>query len=961
MAENNNLLKERLKILGELNKLAQTGASKTSDAYKNQLIELKKVNTELNKISETQQTNRDTAKSMESFASGLSSVYKTQSSEISKQASAFYEVSGNIETALARGSELSDKNKQQARIVNNMLANYKKQSDISAEIAQLGDDELIRKNELQNKFDDISVELALQQTGIDAMTRIGQDFLDIQGQIEESIETQRQDASELSNLSREQKDILEGQAEVFESMKKKVDGLGSTLTTFLKRPQAIIGGLFIGAGVLVDKFAAVNKELGNGFDILNSTTASAGVLGFVFDDTAGTVKALASEFGGTEAATFQTQANIGLMATNMGISNLEAVSLSGSFARMNGGSTEIAADMVKTTQQFAKQNGIIPSALMADLAGSAEEFALFGKDGGDNILAAAGYAQKLGTNMSTLSGISEGLLDFESSITKELELGALLGKNINLNKARELAYAGDIEGATKATLAELGGIEEFNRMDYFQKKATADLLGVSVAELQKMATNQEKAGQLGSIMNEKFSMIGETIDAGLNQYLGTGLKGLGGMITMSGELGRGFQSLGIDMGGIAKKIGGAGKKLLMWPVKKIGGLFGKGKSITNDVQDKITKSTETGAKTPKKSGGGLKSLASGLKEMGSGKVLFGALNLIPTALGFVAILPGLPGMLGVSLVGVGAGAGLTALGRGLTQMGTPQVLFGAANLALSAVAFTLMTLGSIGLAAIALGGIPAGAGLSALAAGLSAFGASAPATIVGIGLLALLGVALIPVTYALSLLTPVIESLGNVISGVLGGVASIVTAVSDGMVGMLDVITPEKALSMLALASAFPILAAGITALGIASFLGGGTVIGFLEDLAVSAQSLSGGTANSIQTTAAALVSMGSGLMMVNQQLDRLSVDKLDALSDFSMKLSIGGAVSAVGESIGGLVDSVAGVIGGNSEDKEIPAWVEELKTTLRETRDVYIDGTKITAVISNKVDKIGSNSFSIG
>ena len=367
------------------------------------------------------------------------------------------------------------------------------------------------------------------------------------------------------------------------------------------------------------------------------------------------------------------------------------------------------------------------------------------------------------------------------------------------------------------------------------------------------------------------------------------------------------------------------------------------------------------AKTPKKSGGGLKSLASGLKEMGSGKVLFGALNLIPTALGFVAILPGLPGMLGVSLVGVGAGAGLTALGRGLTQMGTPQVLFGAANLALSAVAFTLMTLGSIGLAAIALGGIPAGAGLSALAAGLSAFGASAPATIVGIGLLALLGVALIPVTYALSLLTPVIESLGNVISGVLGGVASIVTAVSDGMVGMLDVITPEKALSMLALASAFPILAAGITALGIASFLGGGTVIGFLEDLAVSAQSLSGGTANSIQTTAAALVSMGSGLMMVNQQLDRLSVDKLDALSDFSMKLSIGGAVSAVGESIGGLVDSVAGVIGGNSEDKEIPAWVEELKTTLRETRDVYIDGTKITAVISNKVDKIGSNSFSIG
>ena len=111
-------------------------------------------------------------------------------------------------------------------------------------------------------------------------------------------------------------------------------------------------------------------------------------------------------------------------------------------------------------------------------------------------LRAAGYAAKLGTNMSTLSGIADGLLDFESSITKELELGAMLGKNINLNKARELAYSGDIEGATKETLKQLGGIDAFNKMDYYQKKQTADLLGVSVAELQKMNSKMENAGQL---------------------------------------------------------------------------------------------------------------------------------------------------------------------------------------------------------------------------------------------------------------------------------------------------------------------------------------------------------------------------------------------------------------------------------------------------------------------------------
>jgi hypothetical protein len=694
-------------------------------------------------------------------------------------------------------------------------------------------------------------------------------------------------------------------------------------------------------------------------------------LGFAFDDTAGTVKALSSEFGGVEAASFKTQASIGLMATNMGISNTEAVSLSGSFARLNGNSTDISADMIKTTQQFAKQNGIIPSALMADLAGSAEEFALFGKDGGDNILQAAGYAAKLGTNMSTLSGIAEGLLDFENSITKELELGALLGKNINLNKARELAFAGDIEGATKATLNELGGIEEFNRMDYFQKKATADLLGVSVAELQKMAANQENANTLGGKMNEKFSMVGETLNAGLNKYLGTGLKGLGGMITMSGQLGTGFKSLGIDMGGIAKKTASALKNLVMWPIKKVGGLFGKGtKSMTDGLQDNIQKSTDGGSKVKggKKVGESLKGLASGLKEMGTGKVLFGALNLIPTAIGFVAILPGLPGMIGVSLLGTGAGIGLKTLGQGLTQMGTPQVLLGAASLVAAGLGFAVATLGIPGMIGIALLGGPTSIGLGLLAAGLTSFGTAAmnPLVWAGVGLLAAFGLALIPLAASLAIAAPAIEAVGTVITSVFTGVASIITAVSAGLVSMMEVITFEKAASMLALAGAFPLLAAGITALGIAAFLGGGSVVRFIENIAESAQALSGGTADSIQTTASALVSMGSGLAMVNQELDKLGVEKLNALSDFAMNIGIGSAVSAIGESIGGLTENVSNILfGETAEESADAALLDEIKGLRSDLNSgkiaVYMDGEKVTKRVSSVVDKVGSNSYSIG
>ena len=65
------------------------------------------------------------------------------------------------------------------------------------------------------------------------------------------------------------------------------------------------------------------------------------------------------------------------------------------------------------------------------------------------------------------------------------------------------------------------------------------------------------------------------------------------------------------------------------------------------------------------------------------------------------------------------------------------------------------------------------------------------------------------------------------------------------------------------------------------------------------------------------MMSMGSGLAIINDQLDRLNPEKLEALSNFSMSLSIGGVMTAVGEAVGGLVDSVSAVIGGGEGGSE--------------------------------------------
>ena len=91
--------------------------------------------------------------------------------------------------------------------------------------------------------------------------------------------------------------------------------------------------------------------------------------------------------GGMEQASFRNQANINLMANNLGVSGGLKIKLQGALSRLNGGSLEtVTLNLTDGAREFAKMNNIPVSQLMGDVAGATEEFALFGKDGGKNIL-----------------------------------------------------------------------------------------------------------------------------------------------------------------------------------------------------------------------------------------------------------------------------------------------------------------------------------------------------------------------------------------------------------------------------------------------------------------------------------------------------------------------------------------------------------------------------------------------
>ncbi len=113
------------------------------------------------------------------------------------------------------------------------------------------------------------------------------------------------------------------------------------------------------------------------------------------------------------------------------------------------------------------------------------------------ITKAALQAAKLGMNLGDLTGVADGLLDIESSLSAQFEYQALSGKQINLDKARQLALEGNLAGMAKEIAKEAGDIHEFNKMGRFEREKLAKSMGMEVGQLHEMLAMEEARKKLG--------------------------------------------------------------------------------------------------------------------------------------------------------------------------------------------------------------------------------------------------------------------------------------------------------------------------------------------------------------------------------------------------------------------------------------------------------------------------------
>ena len=197
--------------------------------------------------------------------------------------------------------------------------------------------------------------------------------------------------------------------------------------------------------------------------------------------------AAAKTFGSLKAAeNTKLTERMALVSKTMGITADQAAELTYTMTNLTGLSQEQAAATVEAAGKMAELNDVAPSVVLADMADNAGVLAKFSDGTAEGMARAAIQAEKLGINLSKAGQIADGLLDLETSMTNEMEASVLLGRDINLDRARQLALNNDIEGAMNAVLDQLGSEEEFNKLNAIQRQALADSIGVGVEDLASM-------------------------------------------------------------------------------------------------------------------------------------------------------------------------------------------------------------------------------------------------------------------------------------------------------------------------------------------------------------------------------------------------------------------------------------------------------------------------------------------
>jgi hypothetical protein len=825
-----------------------------------------------------------------------------QQAAFNKEALKTEELLGNLSSLLRDGVE--DALKNSAKKVRDLNTSLGQGVDITKKLNTeiLNSGKRIEELEFQRQ---LNLATLTKAQAIEANRKLDAE-LKIENKLNSQLQLLQQHLDKEEALTEEKKK----QNDIIGNIKKKADSMFLKTATDLFTVTGILDAIVSRIDIFNKGSVQIGKGLGYGAEQADRVERKMMGISLSAQSSTANIKNLNEAYADLNTATggvaeysddaLKTQV---MLTKQFGLTGEEAAGIY-KFSTLTGKSSEkINDEMVSAfvnTRNAVKGSADFKTTIAAAAKVSGQLSANF-KNDPKLITAAIVKMQALGTTIEQTQKQGESLLNFETSLDNELKAELLTGKQLNLERARAAALAGDQVTLAEELAKNVGTLDDFQRMNVIQQKALAESMGMTTDEMadqlrkQKIAQEQGKSiaeinaadakdAQKRQAIQDKFNdameklkdIIGSVAVAlapfidGLTWLLDNTFALYGILVLMAAlkftKIKDSFKGIGDTFKNIKEKLTGKG-----------GGLTEKATEGAETTSTATSKSEEGGDGSKFKTK--MQNIAEGIKAFGNKDVLFGALNLIPASIGLIAMIPGVIGIKLIEQVKgekfqeamYGIAYGISNFGENVTAGALLKLLFGG-------IALTAFALGVPALLLLQLvNGTLIEKTLTGIGKGIKGFSESVSYgdLIKGAVAIALFGASLIPFAYALTMMA--------------GVKMEDILAAAAGLVIFGAAVLGLGALMMSGVGAA--IFGAGILAF---IALGGAMII-----LGIGLKAVSEG---------------GKGIAQLFQQLSELDPVKLDAVAP-ALK-TIGEAVLFLGA--GAVMGALGKLLGGDSPSKMI-------------------------------------------
>ena len=316
-----------------------------------------------------------------------------------------------------------------------------------------------------------------------------------------------------------QKNILQS----FSDFDGQVKETGSRLLTlFSPTGLALFAAGLVAVGAALVKLATQVRDLSRELNVSFVTAAklnkelllAQGQLTGTGLEAKEIAKELIDTFGTLENVTARNIREVGQLATRFGAATKDIIQVQKDLSDLFGMTADQSEVIVRNIGRLADASGVAAGQVIADIASSSEKFAEFASDGAMGFAQAAIEARKVGASLETVLGAADKLLSFEESISAQFEAQVLTGRQLSLEKARQLALDNDTAGLTKEIQSIVSGVGEIETLNAIERRSIADAIGISVRDLQRIARGEE--AQEAETVQNKIDQTNKILMEGLD-------------------------------------------------------------------------------------------------------------------------------------------------------------------------------------------------------------------------------------------------------------------------------------------------------------------------------------------------------------------------------------------------------------------------------------------------------------